>query len=234
MRIMLLTSDRKTARRYTEAAEEQLSIRLCTLKNTAQVLERFYRDPFDALLSDDPCVLLPQIQNCAVFWPNHIFLLASDPLGTIRLPEALTFCFSRDSDPEDVLTRIGKFPKGHTDNHNAETAISQLLQRVGIPVSLSGFDYLREAIRLIFAPKNAADIRSVNDLYQIISSETGESVYVVEHAMRHAIDTAWIRADMRFLEQLFGNTVHSDRSAPSNAAFVFRAADQIQLEQRGR
>ena len=232
MRIMLLTNDRKIARLYMDAADKQRSIRLCTLKNKEQVLERFFRDPFDALLSDDPTVLLPRVQNCSVIWPNYIFLLSAETFGNCLFPETLTFCYTKDSDPFEVLSQIGRFPPGHKDIGNAEVRISRLLQRVGVPVSLSGFDYLKEAIRLLVVQNRAVEVCSVNDLYRIISLEWGESVYVVEHAMRHAIDAAWIRAEVTLLDELFGNTVHSERSAPSNAAFIFRAADQIQLEQQ--
>ncbi len=233
MRIMLLSGDRKTARAFADAAEETDKVRLCVLKNTAQVLERFFRDPFDALLSDDPSVLLPRVQNCSVLWPNHIFLLLSESVGNVRLPEMLTFCFSKDDDPKDILFRISQFPEGHRNRNNPEVEISRFLQQIGIPVSLSGFEYLREAIRLILAQESAIDVRSVNDLYGILSMETGVSAGVTEHAMRHAIDTAWIRADTALLENLFGYTVRSDRGAPSNAAFLFRAADHIRLNRGG-
>ena len=233
MRIMLLSGDRKTARAFADAAEETGKVRLCVLKNTAQVLERFFRDPFDALLSDDPSVLLPRVQKCSVLWPNHIFLLLSESVGNVRLPVMLTFCFSKDDDPKDILFRISQFPEGHRKRNNPEVEISRFLQQIGIPVSLSGFEYLREAIRLILAQESAIDVRSVNDLYGILSMETGVSAGVTEHAMRHAIDTAWIRADTALLENLFGYTVRSDRGAPSNAAFLFRAADHIRLNRGG-
>ncbi|MBQ5991245.1 MAG: sporulation initiation factor Spo0A C-terminal domain-containing protein [Clostridia bacterium] len=233
MRIMLLSGDRKRTRAYTDAAEETGGVRLCVLKNTAQVLERFFRDPFDALLSDDPSVLLPRIQNCAVQWPNHIFLLLSEPPGGVSFPKTLTFCFSKDADPKTVLSRVAMFPEGHRSRNSTEVDISRFLQQVGVPVSLSGFDYLREAIRLILAQESTVSVGHVNDLYGILAMENGVSAGVAEHAMRHAIDTAWIRADTALLEKLFGYTVRSDRGAPSNAAFLFRAADHIRLLRGG-
>lgn len=233
MRIMLLSDNRKTAQCYADAAKEIGSHRLSTVKNIAQALERLFRDPFDALVSEDPSVLLPRIQNCPVLWPNHIFLLTHETVSCDYYPDVLTFCFSADTDPKTVLLRIGMFPKGHRKRNDIHTAISFFLQQAGVPVFLSGFDYLREAIRLILIQKSAVDVRSVNDIYEIVAAEAGTNPFIAEHAMRHAIETAWIRADMPVLEQLFGYTVRSDRGVPSNAAFLFRAADQIQLNEKG-
>jgi two-component system response regulator (stage 0 sporulation protein A) len=106
------------------------------------------------------------------------------------------------------------------------------LQQTGFPVSLSGFDYMKEAIRLILTQKQATNVRSVNDLYEILAAEMCVSTSAAEHAVRHAIDTAWLLADPDTLDKLFGETVQSERAAPSNAAFLFRAADCIGLDQK--
>ena len=53
MRILLLTGDRNTANNYRNAANEAGAHRLCTVNNVAQALELLFREPFDALLSDD-------------------------------------------------------------------------------------------------------------------------------------------------------------------------------------
>lgn len=233
MRIMLFTSDRKAARAYAEAAEQTGTLRLCSVKNTAQVLERLFRESFDALLSDDPSVLLSQIRQCPVLWPAHIFYLTDMPIEATGLPAFLTFCFPKDSDPKTVLMRIAGFPKEQGDGHDAEAAISRFLQQAGVPVSLSGFACIRLALRLILSKDNLLEVPSVQNLYNIISALTGISPFMAEHAIRHAIDAAWIRADTTELEKLFGYTVRQDRGAPSNGAFLFRAADHIRLTRRG-
>ena len=234
MRVILLTGDRKTAQSYSDAAEQTGILRLCVMKNMAQVLERLFRDPFDALLSDDPCVLHTQIRKCPVHWPVHTFLLIDRPTEGLRMPQALTFCFSKDSDPKNVLARIARFPKGRSRKINREETISCFLRQIGVPVFLSGFDYLRTALGLILSQANMTDVRSVNEVYSVLSLSYGISAYVAEHAIRHAIDAAWMRADTGVLEQVFGYTVRSDRGAPSNAAFLFRAADHIKLKEEGK
>ena len=233
MRILLLTNDRKTARAYNEAADQCGSVRVCTLKNAAQVLERLYRETFDALLSGDPVILLPQIRICRVRWPDHTFLLIEKPFEAMRLPECLTFCFSKDSDPKDVLRCIAGFPKSARTVSDTEQMISGLLQQAGVPISFSGFSYLCSALRLILSTDHLFDVQEIHTVYTLISMTSGVSTSVVEHAIRTAIEAAWMRADTALLEKLFGYTVRSDRGAPSNAAFLFRVADHIKLKREG-
>ena len=233
MRIVLLTNDRKTARAYTEAADQTGTVRICTLKHAAQVLERLYREPFDALLTDVPAILLPGIRACRVRWPDHTFLLAEKPFETMRLPECLTYCFSSGSDPKDVLRCIAGFPKSAGRFSDTAQMISRFLQQAGVPVSFSGFAYLCTALRLILSQRRPLDVQEVQAVYTFVSMTEGVSASVVEHAIRTAIEAAWIRADTALLETLFGYTVRSDRGVPSNAAFLFRIADHIKLTGEG-
>lgn len=233
MQIMLLTNNRKTARAYIEAAEQSGFARVYALKNTAQILERMYRESFDALLSDDPAILLPQIRACLVRWPDHTFLLIEKPFDAMRFPECLTFCFSAGSDPKDVLRCISGFPKSARRFSDTEQKISGLLQQTGVPVSFSGFSYLYTALRLILSQGHPIGVQAMQAVYTFVSMTEGVSTSVVEHAIRTAIEAAWMRADTALLERLFGYTVRSDRGAPSNAAFLFRIADHIRLTREG-
>lgn len=232
MRIMLLTGDRETAKRYRNAAQTAETVQLCVTANAAQTLERLFREPFDAMLTDDPGILHPRLRKSPVYWPDPICLLLRRPLAGMSIPAELTFCFPCDSDPKEVLARIGSFPSTRRRRITPEVRISRFLQNVGVPVSLSGFDCMREAIRMLLSADLWAGSVTVSDLYEALAFEMQASASVMEHSIRHAIDAAWIRADMRTLERVFGYTIDAERAAPSNAAFLFRAADHIGLCQR--
>ena len=107
MRILLLTDDRKTAAAYRKTAEEK-GLRLDVVKNLPQALECLYRTPYDALISEECAVLHPAILARPVLWPNNLFLLLNEPLKAKRIPERLTYCFLRESDPSDVLSVVCK------------------------------------------------------------------------------------------------------------------------------
>ncbi len=232
MKVMLLTNESETAQRFREASIGTERIRLCTERAIPQVLERLFREPFDALISDDPYAAHPRIRRCPVLWPNQFYLLLRESDKPLPIPEDVTYCFSGTEDPKRILDMIASFPGGQTRRNDTECRISRFLQQTGFPVSLSGFDYMKEAIRLILTQKQATNVRSVNDLYEILAAEMCVSTSAAEHAVRHAIDTAWLLADPDTLDKLFGETVQSERAAPSNAAFLFRAADSIGLDQK--
>ena len=229
MRVMLLTNERDTAHRFQNAAAETERIRLSTVKTIPQMLEILFREAFDALISDDPYAAHPRIRKCPVMWPNQLHLLLREPQDRILYPEAVTYCFLRTEDPERILTLVAALPGGQTRRNDTEYRISRFLQQIGMPASLSGFDCTKEAIRLILLQKHMTDVRSLQDVYGILAEEMCVGASVAEHAIRHAIDTAWMLADPDVLERLFGETVRSDRAAPSNAAFLFRAADHIRI-----
>ena len=229
MRILLLSDNRETAKAYRSAADEKGVFRLGVVKNLPQALECLFRVPFDALLSEDGAILHPAVLKRPVLWPNNLFLLLKTPLRCDRIPDALTYCFLRENDPGDVLSLIENFPKGQNRRNDTEVRISRFLQRIGVPVSLYGFDYLKEGIRLLLMQNRITDIRAVNDIYEILAEEMMVGPSVVEHAMRHAINAAWMRADPHTLESVFGYTVDANRATPSNAAFMFRAADCIAI-----
>ena len=229
MRILLLTENRGTVEAYRRASEERSDVRLGTVKNIPQALECLFRIPYDALLSEESAILHPLFQSRPVLWPNNLFLLLQSPINAAHFPETLTYCFLPESKPSDVLSFINTFPKGQSRPNGIDVAVSRYLQWIGVPVSLYGFSYLAEAIRLLLMSNRIADIERLNDLYDILSEETGVSSFAIEHAMRHAINTAWIRADTRTLETIFGYTVDAERAAPSNAAFIFRAADHLNI-----
>ena len=229
MRILVLSEDRLLAERYRRAAEEIGTDRLATVKSVPEALERMFRLPFDALISDDRSVLCPYIRRRPVLWPDNVFLLLEKPPDRIRFPRELTYCFLTDSDPYTVLSFVSSFPNGQTRPNDTEQRISRFLQSVGVPVSLYGFQYLNEAIHLLISRDRIVDTGVMNELYEIVAHAWNVETSVVEHAMRHAIGTAWIRADMHMLETVFGYTVDAERAAPSNAAFVFRAADHLRI-----
>ena len=229
MKVMLLTSDPERSGRFREASKNTERIRLVTVRNAGQMLEQLFREPFDALIADEPCVTHPHIRKCPVLWPNQMYLLLHEPMLSCPVPASITYCFSDAVEPKRVFSMIESLPGGQIRRNDTECRISHFLQQMSVPVSLGGFDYLREAIRLMLMREHLTDVQSLNALYDVLAGMTGVSAPMTEHAIRHAIDAAWMLAEPEELEKLFGDTVDSERAAPSNAAYLFRAADHIRM-----
>ncbi len=230
MRVLLMTDDRGLARRLRTTANGS-GCTLCVTGTAAESAERMFRDAFDALLLTDAQFLRSAWRRRPLNWPQRIYLYGQ-PNGDDPV-DGLTFCFSPDADPAAVLTRVCALGSGRVRQTDRETLISGFLQRIGVPVSLVGFACLCAGIRLLAGLKRSTDLGAVGDLYEVAAEELGMDAPGVEHAMRHAIDAAWTRADPNVLYETFGNTVQSERAAPSNAAFLFRAAEQIRATEKG-
>lgn len=106
---------------------------------------------------------------------------------------------------------------------------TELLLFGGVSPHLKGFRMLRYAILLLILSDVSTEISMMGELYPAVSELTDSNISVVEHAMRHAIDAAWMRADLAALEELFGYTVLPSKGTPSNSAYLYAMADHVRI-----
>lgn len=233
MRIMLQTADRALALSYRTSANGT-NAELTILDQAAAVMEQLLRDPFDALIVDGADALHPLFSVSPILRPGHVYFLLRRTDDLKECSETASYAFMRTADPVRVLNFVTAFPGACSRQNPASWQISECLRRLGVPVSSGGFRYMCEALRLFLSEKNPISAGPVETVYRKIAARMRVSPSAVEHAIRHAIDAAWLRADPDTLDQLFGYTVSEERGTPSNAAFLFRAADQIRMQRGGR
>lgn len=112
-----------------------------------------------------------------------------------------------------------------------ESEIRRMLLELGVPDHIKGHRYLVEAIRLAAAEPEILD-SVTKELYPRTAAAFGSTATRTERAIRHAIETAWIRGDLDVMAHYFGNTISVDRGKPTNSEFIARIANEIR--QRGR
>lgn len=111
-----------------------------------------------------------------------------------------------------------------------ELQVSDLMRQLGIPAHLKGYQYLRKAI--IIAIKDPAVMDGVTKiLYPDIAKRFGTTASCVERAMRKAIEVAWDRGNIDFLQQYFGYTINPQTGKPTNSEFIATIADTLYLQQ---
>jgi|AGTN01.2.fsa_nt_gi Response regulator of citrate/malate metabolism len=116
---------------------------------------------------------------------------------------------SRTSDPRDIITRH--------------------IKKVGITANVKGYYYLRDAILLVHDDFDLMS-RLTTGLYVTVAEKYHSTPQRVERAMRHAIETAWNRGDIRVLEDFFGYTIHDNKGKPTNGEFIAMLADKLNTE----
>ena len=106
--------------------------------------------------------------------------------------------------------------------------ISALIQKIGVPPHIKGYQYIREAIYLVLEDMQLLNAVTVR-LYPMIAQKYDTKPTRVERAIRHAIEVAWNRGDMNVLNQYFGYTIAADKGKPTNSEFIAMLADRIQM-----
>ena len=110
-----------------------------------------------------------------------------------------------------------------------EKYITDIMLDVGVPAHLKGYHYLRSAILL--TGKDMEVVTSVTKLlYPAIAKRFKTTDQKVERAIRTAIEVSWDRGNVETLEKVFGYSVLSGRTRPTNSEYIARIADKIRLD----
>ncbi len=111
-----------------------------------------------------------------------------------------------------------------TDDLNDK--ITSILTRIGVPCSVLGFRYLREAIALVVKDYDLV-YAITSELYPKVAEIFNVTPGRVERAIRHAIEAAWDRGGLDDQAEIFGNTVSPNKGKPTNSEFIALIADRI-------
>ncbi len=136
------------------------------------------------------------------------------------------------SDLESKIIDVKNKSKGNILNvgaSNLQISVSKVLHELGIPSHIKGYQYIREAITLVYEhPKLIGGI--TKELYPLIGKTFDTSTSRVERAIRHAIEVSWNRGDWDLMEEIFGHSVDIDRAKPTNSEFIVTIADKLRLD----
>jgi len=114
-------------------------------------------------------------------------------------------------------------------HNNIQVTITRMLHELGIPSHIKGYQYLREAIGIIFdRPETIGGI--TKELYPELAGKFDTTVSRVERAIRHAIEVSWNRGNLDLMEEIFGHSVDIDKAKPTNSEFVVTIADKLRLD----
>ena len=117
------------------------------------------------------------------------------------------------------------------ENNDLDSEITTILHDIGVPAHIRGYQYLREAITLVYN-----DIEILNTitkgLYPTIAIKFKTTSSRVERAIRHAIEIAWIRGNVETITKIFSYTISYNKAKPTNSEFIAMIADKLRLAHR--
>ena len=114
-------------------------------------------------------------------------------------------------------------------NSNLQVSISKLLHDLGIPSHIKGYQFLRDAVKMLFDdPSIVGGI--TKELYPELATKYNTTVSRVERSIRHAVEVSWNRGDLKLMENIFGHSVDIDKAKPTNSEFIVTIADKLRLD----
>ena len=100
-----------------------------------------------------------------------------------------------------------------------QAAISKMLLELGVPAHLLGYELIACAVNL--ALENKALLRQITKtLYPTVAKKFDTTASCVERAIRHAIETAWLRGGIDAQIDYFGNSIDPMKGKPTNKEFI--------------
>ncbi len=110
-----------------------------------------------------------------------------------------------------------------------ERYVTDIMLDIGVPAHLKGYHYLRDAIML--SEKDMNVVSSVTKLlYPTIARHFRTTDQKVERAIRNAIEVSWSRGNVNTFEKMFGYSVRTGRTRPTNSEYIARIADKVRLD----
>ena len=123
---------------------------------------------------------------------------------------------------------VASAPAGQEETLDEQ--ITNLFLTLGIPAHIKGYQYLREAVRMVMENHDVIN-RITKELYPGIARRFDTSASKVERAMRHAIEVAWTRGRLEAVNQMYGYRVFAREDKPTNGEFIAMVSDKLSVKQ---
>ena len=109
--------------------------------------------------------------------------------------------------------------------------ITQIMLKLGMPVHLRGYHYLREAICL-----SAVDMELVGSVTKLLYPEIAKQYHTesekIERAIRSVIEVGWERGNEEIYADILGYSKSHGNGRPTNSEFIAAMADWVRMKER--
>ncbi len=123
---------------------------------------------------------------------------------------------------------LKKPPVVRDKDRSHDAKVTGIMHELGIPAHIKGYLYLRDAIIMVVARVDLLS-KVTKELYPTIADKYVTTPSRVERAIRHAIEVAWDRGNMEFIQRVFGHTISQEKGKPTNSEFIAMVADRLRL-----
>ena len=154
-----------------------------------------------------------------------------------KLDALMRLCTAEDNDSYEAakkevrsLMTAAEKPKAEP---GLEAEVCRVLTELGVPDHLTGHPYLVQAIMLVAKDrKQINNVSKPHGLYYTLAESFDTTPMRVERAIRHAVETAWLRCDVDVLNRYFGNIIDPMKGKTTNSEFIARVANVIRMRMK--
>ena len=110
-----------------------------------------------------------------------------------------------------------------------ENLIRTILLRIGVPAHIQGYNYLVEAISLVYNnPQNIFHL--TKNVYSAVAIKFFTTESKVERAIRNALEIAWSRGNVEYLNKLFGFEVCQKKFKLPTGEFIALIKEKLLMD----
>lgn len=246
-KLLIIDDNKAMVEMVKEYFSTSKNVELALEANDGEVGYRIVKenqDKYDVILLDlimpkkDGIYVLDKMKEDNIYKDVIVFTSFSEEETIKKVGEyGVKYFVLKPFDLEELEKKIAYLHKEHKKEGNVinykgkniEIPVTKILHQLGIPSHIKGYNYIREAITLIYIEPSY--IGSVTKkLYPEVAIKYDTTVSRVERAIRHAIEVSWLRGDWDMMEEIFGHSVDIDRAKPTNSEFIVTIADKLRLE----
>jgi DNA-binding NarL/FixJ family response regulator len=255
--ILMVEDEKAEVDQYLRLAEEQEGMNIVySTGSESRALTFMKRCPVDVVILDleleegDGISLLAAMeeQNLQPFTVVVTNTVSNVTLSYVRMHGA-DYVYRKMNGaytPERVLSTIQKIfpyqrfrrlPKEHpiVERFNRETRevvirnnLEQELKLMGMKRMLTGFDYLVEAV-MLYRNRPEETVYLTGEIYPEIADRYHVTSASVEKAIRGAIESAFMFADIRHLQRYYPFPYNEELGRPTNLQFISNMAKRMEL-----
>lgn len=131
------------------------------------------------------------------------------------------------SSPQSIIAQAVDMPAKSTVK-NLEEEVTKVIYQMGVPAHVKGYQYLRDAIVSVI--QEVSLIGAVTkELYPLIADKYQTTPTRAERAIRHAIELAWDRGNIDFINKFFGYSINTERGKPTSSEFIAMVAEKLRM-----
>ncbi len=110
-----------------------------------------------------------------------------------------------------------------------EIIVTEIIQKLGIPAHIRGYQYLRYA--LILSVENSEMTTSVTKfLYPAVAEKFNTSYKNIASGISRAIKLIWDKGNEEALRFCFGDKIYIRKEKPTNTEFIAAVSDMLRLK----